>query len=214
MADDLLIARVEAALETADLRVVHAATGEDMTPYALVRWMQANGFLPAEGDEVRGPDEPGERAELEAAEQWARDAMEGTVPGHLAVLLREYDRRVVEMEWVHSALRHETDAHVAERDRLRAGIVRAQTGLRRVEDGLRAALAGSGTAGDTPPLQSVHDAAMRAAVRSRDEWRAAEQGPIEGHPDGPECLAIAAAVLDVVRPRSPQGEEQPDVRDR
>ncbi len=62
-----------------------------------------------------------------------------------------------------------------------------------------AALAGSGTAGDTPPSQSVHDAAMKAAVRARDEWRAAEQGPIEGHPDGPECLAIAEAVLDVVR---------------
>lgn len=50
----------------------------------------------------------------------------------------------------------------------------------------------------TPPGSDLHTAAMRAAVRARDKWRAAEEGPMQGHPDGPECLAIAEAVLAVV----------------
>ena len=53
-----------------------------------------------------------------------------------------------------------------------------------------------GGAGDPAP-DGLHDAAMRAAVRARDAWRAAEEGPMAGHPDVPECMAIAAAVLEV-----------------
>lgn len=49
-------------------------------------------------------DEITRAAELAHAEQWAHDAMTGTVPQHLAVLLAEYDRRGTELERAASEL--------------------------------------------------------------------------------------------------------------
>lgn len=86
-------------------------------------------------------DEITRAAELADAERWARDAMNGTVPSHLATLLAEYDRRGVALEhaehmgigefrvtqWAYEQAVRVMNERGAELDRVRARVAELET---------------------------------------------------------------------------------------
>lgn len=90
---DPLEAAISVALDTADLDVIHRATGESKGAAALARWMRINGLAPA--DPTTGPHNGGSCAQ---AEEWLDDAVGelNAISEHLArrgVRVRRVDGR-------------------------------------------------------------------------------------------------------------------------
>lgn len=91
-------------------------------------------------------DEITRAAELTEAERRMRELADDTTyyiavshTDALSKLLAEYDRRGAELERVHDCLRHESDAHIAERDRLRVDLAEVRAQLRNAYESFRSA---------------------------------------------------------------------------